>query len=193
MGYHINNRDPFIMKNRKLSLPALLLAFATLTGCSTVTVNDYADSSLVFDPMIFFNNQLIAEGIVRDRSGKVTRTFTADIKASWDEQGGILDEVFEWSDGEEQTRVWTFTKTDDQQYVGTAGDVIGEAPMVHAGNAINMAYVLDVPLANGKTIAINMDDWLYLTSENTIVNVTSMTKFGFRVGEVVLTMRVVEP
>jgi hypothetical protein len=155
-------------------------------------VQRYSDSTLEFDPLDFFNHQIVAEGIVRDRSGNVSRTFTADIKATWNDNGGVLDEVFEWSDGEAQTRVWQFTKSGEKKYIGKAGDVIGEAIMEHSGNAINMTYVLDVPLASGKTIAINMDDWLFQTSEKTIVNVTTMKKFGFRVGEVVLTMRIVD-
>jgi hypothetical protein len=64
--------------------------------------------------------------------------------------------------------------------------------MEFAGNAIHMNYVLDVPLASGKNIGIRMDDWLYQVSDNSIVNVTSMSKFGFSVGEVVLTMRVID-
>jgi hypothetical protein len=146
---------------------------------------------MVFDPQVFFNNRIVAEGIVRSRSGKVSRYFTADIKASWDDQGGVLDEVFQWSDGEEQTRIWTFEKTGENEYRGTAGDVKKAATMRHEGNALHMTYVLNIPLESGNTIAINMDDWMYQVSDGTIVNVTKMTKFGFRVGEVVLTMRIV--
>ncbi len=167
-------------------------SLVTLTACSSVSVIDYQNTPIQFDPERFFNNQLVAEGFVRDRKGKVTRYFTADIIATWDKNGGKLDESFQWSDGEQQTRVWAFTKTADNRYSGTAGDVLGNANMEHAGNAIRMQYQLDVPLVSGKTIAISMDDWLFQVSENSIVNVTEMTKWGFRVGEVVLTMRVVE-
>lgn len=166
---------------------ALLLPFL-FTACSSHSVNDYADSALVFDPVDFFNGKIIAEGFVRDRSGKISRSFTADIDAQWDQNSGVLDEVFYWSDGERQTRVWQFTAT-DYGFVGTAGDVKGEAPMVYAGNVINMAYQLEIPLANGNTVAVNMDDWLVQTSATTIVNVTDMSKFGLNLGQVVLTMR----
>ncbi len=168
------------------------IALVTLSACSSLTVKQYSDTPIQFDPKQFFNNQLIAEGFVRDRKGNVTRYFTADIKATWDDNGGTLDEVFAWSDGEHQTRVWQFTKSADNQYLGTAGDVIGSATLDHAGNAIRMTYQLDVPLKSGKTIAIDMDDWLFQVSENSIVNVTKMTKWGFHVGEVVLTMRIVD-
>lgn len=173
---------------------ALLLAASAmlLSACSQLQVSDYKNTPIQFDPNEFFNNDLIAEGFIMNRSGKVTRYFTADIKASWDDRGGVLDEVFQWSDGETQTRVWRFTANADGSYTGTAGDVIGEATMAHAGNAINMVYRLDVPLESGNSIAITMDDWLYQVSDQTIVNVTEMKKFGFRVGRVVLTMRIAD-
>jgi hypothetical protein len=34
-----------------------------------------------------------------------------------------------------------------------------------------------------------MDDWMYLVEENIILNRTSMRKFGFKVGEIVLVMK----
>lgn len=170
----------------------ILLTLVLLSACANHSIDDYGANKPSFDPQTFFNNQLIAEGFVRDRSGRVTRWFTADIAANWDESGGVLDEVFLWNDGEEQTRVWNFTTLSADRFSGTAGDVRGNAKMRVAGNAIRMTYQLEVMRDNGKTIAINMDDWLYQVSEKTLINVTTMRKFGFRVGEVVLTMRVVE-
>lgn len=175
-----------------MRLILVTLAATFLSACASHSINDYGDEPLEFDPQVFFNNQIIAEGVVRNRSGKATRYFTADIKANWNDNGGELDEVFQWSDGEIQTRVWTFEKTGNNEYIGKAGDVKKTATMRHRGNALHMTYVLNVPLENGNTVAINMDDWMFQVSDNTIINVTKMTKFGFRVGEVVLTMRVVD-
>jgi hypothetical protein len=170
----------------------LLFSMIFLAACGPTSITTYANNSIQFVPQAFFNNKLVAEGFVRDRSGKMTRYFTANITATWSDSGGVLDEVFEWSDGERQARIWQFTKTGDQTYVGSAGDVIGQAKMTHSGNAIRMTYRLDVPLANGRTIAVDMDDWLFQVSDKSIVNVTQMTKWGLNVGEVILTMRVVD-
>lgn len=170
------------------SLLALVAAFI-LAGCSTVSVSDYQGRAPEFDPEVFFNGPIRAEGILLSRSGKVNRYFTATIDAEWDQNTGVLDEVFQWNDGERQTRVWRFERVGPKRFRGTAGDVVGEADMIYDGNAVNMTYVLEVPLANGRTITVSMDDWLYQTSNDTLVNVTEMTKFGFRIGQVVLTMR----
>ncbi|WP_028669150.1 DUF3833 domain-containing protein [Saccharospirillum impatiens] len=162
---------------------------ALLTGCASVTVATYEDADLVFDPVEYFNGSLVAEGVVRGRNGEVSRYFNATIDARWDERGGVLDEVFIWSDGERQTRVWQFERVGESHYRGTAGDVVKPAEMRFAGNAVNMKYVLAVPLDSGRTINVTMDDWLYQVNDQTLINVTEMTKFGFKVGEVVLTMR----
>ena len=36
---------------------------------------------------------------------------------------------------------------------------------------------------------LNMDDWMYLVDDDTIINRTSMNKFGLEVGEIVLIMK----
>jgi hypothetical protein len=51
-----------------------------------------------------------------------------------------------------------------------------------------MRYVLRVPYS-GRTIDVDMDDWMWRIDEKTVLNRTEMTKFGFRVGEVTLSFR----
>lgn len=167
----------------------VLLLSVLLTGCSYNNIQSYQDDPIQFDPEVFFNGPLVAEGIVRNRSGKVIRYFEADIDASWNQNGGTLDERFRWNDGEMQTRYWKFTRSGDQQFTGSAGDVVGDAQLKYAGNAIRMDYVLQVPLKNQSSININIKDWLFQVNEQSIMNVTTMKKFGFRVGDVILTIR----
>lgn len=168
---------------------AVLATIVVLSGCAGVSVNDYAGREPNFNPQAFFNGPLEAQGVVFSRSGKVRRHFTATIDAQWDDNGGSLDEVFIWSDGERQTRLWQFERVGERDYRGLAGDVDGSARMRFAGNAVNMNYRLRVPLSSGRVISVKMDDWLYQVDEQTLINVTEMSKFGFDVGRVVLTMR----
>jgi len=39
---------------------------------------------------------------------------------------------------------------------------------------------------NGKTYHVQFDDWMYLHDQQTMVNRASMSKFGFKLGEVTL-------
>ncbi|MFC3852833.1 DUF3833 domain-containing protein [Salinispirillum marinum] len=177
------------MNRRRVWVLSLLSGVLFLVGCAGVKVQDYADVQPTFDPIAFFNGELVAEGLVQNRSGEVTRHFVATIDAYWDEERGVLDEVFLFSDGEESERYWEFTRTGPNTWTGTAGDVVGESRLVHAGNAIQMRYRLSVPLSSGRNVVLDMDDWLYQVSDQTLINETVMRKFGFRVGKLILTIR----
>lgn len=171
------------MKNLFITLSCLFLV-----ACSNIDIEQYRSNQPRFDPGKFFNGSIKAEGVVLSRSGEQLRYFTADIEASWNEKQGQLKEIFYWNDGEKQLRNWLFKAGKDGVWSGTAADVEGQAEMRFAGNAIHMRYQLEVPI-DGDVITLTMDDWLYQVSDKIIINKTRMSKFGFRVGEVILTMR----
>ena len=65
----------------RLQVATLLLAMSLLSGCGSVSVQDYADNAPVLDPETFFDGYLTAHGVIKDRGGKVIRYFNADITA----------------------------------------------------------------------------------------------------------------
>ncbi|MFT6389038.1 MAG: hypothetical protein ACJAUP_002424 [Cellvibrionaceae bacterium] len=170
---------------------AFLLGFvimisSILLACSPVTIDDYQGREPAIDLQAFFAGDLVAYGIVRDRSGKVIRYFKAVLKGEWQESGiGTLDEVFWFDDGQRQTRLWTMTPSENGDYIGTAGDVEGSALIQTRGNAIRLSYKLRVPY-NDSEIVVSMDDWVYQVVPGVVINETVMTKFGFEVGKVTL-------
>ena len=167
----------------------LLVAFAAfaLAGCATVDVADYSSARPVLDLARYFDGTVDGWGMFQDRSGKVVKRFTVRIDARWDGDTGTLDEHFEYADGEKQNRVWKLVKKGDR-YEGTAADVVGTGSGIAAGNAFNLKYVLALPV-DGKVWEMDMDDWMYMIDEQTVLNRTTMTKFGFRVGDVTLSFR----
>jgi hypothetical protein len=50
-----------------------------------------------------------------------------------------------------------------------------------------LKYVLRIPYGD-KKIDITIDDRMYRTTENILINESKMYKFGFRVGEILLVM-----
>mgnify|MGYP006356754943 CR=1 FL=1 len=104
------------------------------------------------------------------------------IDAKWNGNTGTLDESFEYADGKREKRVWTIVK-DGDRYTGTAGDVVGTATGAAAGNVLQWRYVLALPV-DGRVWNMDMDDWMFLMDERTMLNRTTMSKFGVRVGEV---------
>ena len=162
-----------------------IVLLGTINACSSVSIDDYADNRPLLVPEEFFDGQLFAHGMLKDRGGKVIRYFSADIEASWENGVGTLDEKFVFDDGERQTRVWTLTPDGDGRYIATAGDVIGESTMRVAGNALFLDYVLRIPYDDG-TLDLRIDDRMYLVSEKVLLNESMMTKWGFDVGQITL-------
>ncbi|MBE0484422.1 MAG: DUF3833 domain-containing protein [Bacterioplanes sp.] len=176
------------MMSLKIRMATAFVAMAILTACSSLDVNEYADRGPILDPKTFFEGQLCADGVVRSRSGEQIRQFQARILASWDEHGvGTLDEIFEFDDGVE-TRIWTLIPEQDGVYRASASDVPKATQLRYAGNAIHMNYVLRYG-EPGDTIDLTMDDWMFLVSPGVVVNETVMSKWGIRVGQVLLVIR----
>jgi hypothetical protein len=163
----------------------LILSIGILSACANVSVTDYAKNSPKLVLQEFFNGSLRAHGIVKDRSGKVIRYFNASIDASWVDGVGTLDENFVFDNGEKQQRIWTIIKDDTGKYIGTANDVIGSSQLKVSGNSLFLNYVLRIPYEDG-TLDLNIDDRMYLVSNNVLINESIMTKWGFQVGEIVL-------
>lgn len=64
-------------------------------------------------------------------------------------------------------------------------DVVGEAVGEVAGNALRWRYVLALPV-DGKVYHVDFDDWMFLVGDKVMLNRSSMSKWGFHLGEVTL-------
>jgi hypothetical protein len=163
----------------------LIIMSLFLWSCSSPQLDDYKNTNPTFKFEDFFNNKLVAYGIVFDRSGKMTRHFSVDIDAKWQGNTGIIYEAFLFSDGEESTRTWTITKLDGGVYSGTASDVIGIAEGKVMGSVLTWNYELKIKV-DGNEYIVTLDDWMYLLDSKRLFNKTDIIKFGFKMGEVIL-------
>jgi len=165
----------------------LLCLMLFMGACSSTSVTDYQDREPRFEPESFFDGALTAHGVVKDFSVTAIRHFNADIVGCWSDGVGTLDESFVFDDGEQQTRVWTLTPSGNQTYIGTAGDVIGDGTARWEGNAMFLDYTLRIALED-SSIDVHIDDRMYRISDHVVVNESKMRKWGFGVGEIVLTL-----
>ena len=171
-----------------LGVTALLIV-----ACSSADISHYRDMRPALVPEEFFNGPLTAHGVVKNRSGTVTRSFNAELQGSWENGQGLLAERFVFDDGEIQFRNWRLTPsieqpgTAERSFIGTAEDVVGEAQVQVSGNAMFIRYTLQVAY-KGDTIEVNVDDRMYLVSDRVLINESKLTKFGIPVGEIVLTI-----
>ena len=172
---------------------ALASAFALaapvlLTGCAGPTTSDYASQTPVLDLRKYFNGKLLAHGIATDRGGKVVQRFTVQMTGTWQGDEGTLDEQFSYSDGRREQRIWKLSRQADGRYTGRAADVLGEARGQASGNALNWRYTLLLPV-DGRTWEIEFDDWMFQVDDQVMLNRAVMSKFGIRLGEVLLSFQ----
>ena len=130
----------------------------------------------------YFLGDVKAWGIFQERSGKVKRQFTAQMKGTFDGETLILNEDFSWNDGEKQQRRWEIKKVGENKYEGTAPDVIGIAKGVSYGSAFKFEYNLLIPYKD-KKIKVRFDDWIFKQDDKVAINKATVSKFGFKVGE----------
>ena len=159
----------------------ILLIF--LSNCSSkMKPTDFKDQKPRLIIEDFLSGNVKAWGVLQNRSGKVLRQFSADLNGNWNGKELVLDEKFIWSDGEIQSRQWKINKLDDNNYTGTATDVVGTAKGYSYGPAFKFEYVLLVPV-KGKEMKITFDDWIFKQDDNIAINRAVMKKFGFKVAE----------
>ncbi len=159
-----------------------------LTACSSVSLSDYRQNIPAFKPEEFFNGQLTAHGVVKNRSGKVTRYFVAEIQGRWENGRGELKEEFLFNDGEIQHRTWIMTLDNQNQLIATANDVVGESLGEYAGNALTLNYKLKVNY-KGNDLVLQVKDWMWLIDKNTLLNESILTKWGVKLGSVQLVIK----
>ena len=173
------------MKRRLLLTSVLAGSALALGGCASQKIDSYADQKPVLDLQQYFNGTLDAYGVFTDRSGAVVKRFTVVMQCQWTGDEGVLDEAFTYSDGSTQRRVWHLKKLADGGFSGRADDVVGEALGQTRGNAFHWTYTLNLPV-DDKVYEVQFDDWMYLMTDQVMLNKATMRKFGVRLGEVTL-------
>ncbi len=160
-------------------------AILALAGCSGMSVDNFAGRTpkLVVDQ--YFDGRTRAWGLFEDRFGRVRRQFTVDMVGQKQGDEFVLDEHFTYDDGETQSRIWRIRETGPDTYEGRAGDVVGVAIGRASGNALNWRYTLNLPI-DGRTWAVDFDDWMFLQRGGVLLNRAHMSKWGIELGSVTL-------
>lgn len=165
----------------------LILITILLSGCST-KIDYYANMQPKFNFEKFFQGDLVAHGMFKDRFGKVKKTFVVKMNTRWEGNLCILSEYFTYNDGTTSTRIWKIEKLADNKFIGTADDVIGKAFGTVAGNTLKWDYQLKLKVDEDE-YKVDFDDWMYLVSDDVLLNQSYMNKWGINLGEVVLSIR----
>lgn len=169
-----------------IKILTITLITMSLFSCTSIKPQDYANNQPKLNIKEYLNGKIKAWGILEDRSGKITRRFTVDMIGTWNGNKGVLEEQFIFDDGEKSSRIWHIELLDDNNFTATAADVVGVAKGQQYGNAIRMSYVLDLEVSKGKRYNVTLDDWMYLLDEKTLINKSSIKKFGITFGKLTI-------
>ena len=159
--------------------------FADFGGQSA---DDYADEYPQFDMREHLNGPMTCDGVIFGPMGRVTSSFEADFDISWDGNTCTMKEVFRYNDGSTQNREWRIELGGGGNFEAFADDVPGKAQGEIAGNAVLFNYAIKLP-ADAGGYTLRAFDCMYLTKNGTVVNRSQFQKFGFRVAELVATIR----
>lgn len=162
------------------------VALLVLAGC---TGKPNADDALLSDRTLnleeFFEGRVVAYGQFQDVFGTVRRRFDVEINGTWDGETLTLVEDFVYEDGSTEQRIWTLEKTGEDTWRGTAPGVIGTATGVERGDTFNWQYTIDLPVPDG-TLRVTFDDWMWLLSEDRLLNRAYMSRAGIDIGDVII-------
>ncbi len=169
----------------------ITFAFLALTACTgKPSFDDPSLSDRKLNMEEFFDGELVAYGQFQDVLGTVRRSFVVDIKGDWDGERLRLVEDFVYEDGSTEQRIWTLTKTGPDSWTGTAPGVIGEAIGQEQDNRFNWKYEIDLPVpsadGSSESLRVTFDDWMWLLSEDRLLNLAYVKRFGFDIGVVTI-------
>ena len=171
-----------------------ILIFLSVLFVAACTGKPGPDDALLSDRELsleeFFDGRTTASGQFQDVFGTVRRRFDVEIEGRWDGETLTLIEDFIYEDGATEQRVWSLVKTGDDTWSGTAPGVIGTATGVERGDSFNWAYTIDLPIpsADGsvKTMRVSFDDWMWLLSDDRVLNRAYVKRFGVDIGDVII-------
>ncbi|MBK1697574.1 DUF3833 family protein [Rhodovibrio salinarum] len=151
---------------------------------------DFASNEPAFALEDFFAGKGKAWGLFQDRFGKVRKQFVADTHGTWDpvENKLALTESFVYDDGSQEARTWHIRKLDNGYYQADTDDLVGAAEIEAAGNAVNLRYRMKVPI-NGKSVALDFDDWMFRQSDDMVIDRAIVTKWGVQIGTLIISFQ----
>lgn len=141
-----------------------------------------------FDLLSWLEGRTTAHGVFEDRKGRIRRRFTVDMTGELEADTLRLAEHFVFEDGEHQHRTWLLTRGSDTGFTGTCEDAVSPA---QGRIAEGVAYLSsELRLRVGKReIAMRFDDAFYAAGPNEVLNRSTVSKWGIRLGQVLIVFR----
>ncbi len=133
----------------------------------------------------FLAGETRAYGVFQDRFGTVRRSFEVTVTGIWDGPVFVLDEAFEYDDGEREARQWRLTRGAAGRFTAACADCIGTAQGLSDANGWRMRYRFRLRLKK-RTLSVQFDDRMIRVGRHLAINRASVSKWGITLGEVMI-------
>jgi len=153
-------------------------------GCASMKPSDFAANEPKFDPVAYFTGHTTSSGVLETRGGQPKERVTTETFGRREGNLLLLEQDLRFGARPKQHRSWRIRKLDEHRYEATANDMVGIARGEAYGNVFHWSFTLALspgnPLAN-----VRMSQWMYLQPDGrTMVNHTTIQKFGFVAAQV---------
>ncbi len=122
-------------------------------------------------------------GLVHDRFGRLRVTFSGLIETRVEEGALTVTQELDYADGRIERRYWCLRPEGAHGYRGSTSDFLGDVTGTAQGNAVNLRYKINLPIAGGLRPTA-FDEWMYLQPDGSILHHAVMRIWGIRVGTV---------
>jgi hypothetical protein len=162
-----------------------LAAFLCLAGCSEpLAIERFASTTPAFDPVTFWTGHTRSWGVIENRSGQPTEIVTTDCIGTAEGADGLrMVQTLTLGDGTVQHREWHIRRTAQGAFEASANDMVGMAIGSARGRAFHWSWTLATKPGDALR-DVTMDQWMYLMDGGTMVNRTTIRKFGIVLAEV---------
>lgn len=164
--------DRVSLSNSRVARIAAMSLTMAITGClSPAPSQQLASLSPAMRPEVFFLGKTESRGELTLR-GRSPRSLQVASEGRQEPDGGFrLDQNITYGDGEIERRTWRIRAIDARTYTGTLSDASGDMDGEVEGNVFHLRYRLRQP-------AVYVEQWLYLQSDGTVVNLGEVTVLG---------------
>jgi len=156
-----------------ISVVSLLLSCAYFESLNKSPDLDYLDKGTKMDIKKFFNGEVEGFAITKDEEDKIIGTQTIKITGKWEENKGVVQQNFTYSDGKKDNRTWLITVNSDGTFDAAGHDVSSLGKGKQIGNVAQMTYSLLVAGKKDTKQEVKFEDRIYLIDEKSAIMISN--------------------
>ena len=129
----------------------------------------------------FFAGETIAKGTIFSKTIGASRSFNMSTIGTWDGKVLTLVESYQYAAGDNEQRIWKFTKTGDGKYTATSKEIQKKVKVEIKGRVASFKYQKKLPRPGKKPIKVTFTEQWALRKNGILASTTKLSKL-VRVG-----------